>query len=204
MKLESSQIICGVSARQMRDALRHLGFRHFKAEALTERASGIDVNAMLRDGIIVRTDHDTSWFTATAKGRQIACAKFVRRLTRAQADSLFEAFMKRVREVNRSNDFVLEVSELVLFGSYIDEQRNDIGDIDLAMSLKKKAKFQTWGVGRCADYTDRRFSLPYRLECWDIPDYAARRFLRARSPYLQFQHMEDFKSLNTPGRKVEI
>ena len=48
--------------------------------------------------------------------------------------------LKRVEEVNRDDFYPYRVSKLVLFGSYLNPEQMDLGDIDIAFELEPKIK----------------------------------------------------------------
>ena len=51
-----------------------------------------------------------------------------------------QEFLKRVEEVNRDDFYPYRVSKLVLFGSYLNPEQMDLGDIDIAFELEPKIK----------------------------------------------------------------
>ena len=61
-------------------------------------------------------------------------------LNKEKADKLFKEFMERVEEINSNEFYLYRVSKIVLFGSYIDPEKTDYSDIDIAFELSRKAK----------------------------------------------------------------
>ena len=47
---------------------------------------------------------------------------------------------ERVEEINSNEFYLYRVSKIVLFGSYIDPEKTDYSDIDIAFELSRKAK----------------------------------------------------------------
>ena len=48
--------------------------------------------------------------------------------------------MERVEEINSNEFYLYRVSKIVLFCSYIDPEKTDYSDIDIAFELSRKAK----------------------------------------------------------------
>lgn len=46
--------------------------------------------------------------------------------------------MERVEEINTNDYYIYKVSKVVLFGSYIDPEKTDYSDIDIAFELSSK------------------------------------------------------------------
>ena len=61
-------------------------------------------------------------------------------INREKADRIMQEFLKRVEEVNRDDSYPYRVSKLVLFGSYLNPEQMDLGDIDIAFELEPKIK----------------------------------------------------------------
>lgn len=66
--------------------------------------------------------------------------RYTNPLNKEKADKLFKKFMERVEEINSNEFYLYRVSKIVLFGSYIDPEKTDYSDIDIAFELSRKAK----------------------------------------------------------------
>ncbi|MBQ2938231.1 MAG: nucleotidyltransferase domain-containing protein [Clostridia bacterium] len=60
---------------------------------------------------------------------------------RNTAKSALENVKKKIKEANENNEFIYYVSKAVLFGSYINSDRKEIGDIDIALYIELKDKY---------------------------------------------------------------
>jgi len=79
-------------------------------------------------------------YQLTIKGHALCVARYTSPLNKAKADKLFKEFMERVEEVNTNEYYLYKVSKIVLFGSYIDPEKTDYSDIDIAFELSPKIK----------------------------------------------------------------
>ena len=79
-------------------------------------------------------------YQLTIKGQALCVARYTNPLNKEKADKLFQEFMERVEEINSNEFYLYRVSKIVLFGSYIDPEKTDYSDIDIAFELSRKAK----------------------------------------------------------------
>jgi len=79
-------------------------------------------------------------YQLTIKGQALCVARYTNPLNKEKADKLFKKFMERVEEINSNEFYLYRVSKIVLFGSYIDPEKTDYSDIDIAFELSRKAK----------------------------------------------------------------
>src|SRR5437773_6502052 len=64
-------------------------------------------------------------------------AKFVRRITRPEAETLVAELLERVKLVNERDELTHRVTEVRVFGSYLGD-KPDLGDIDLAIEFSPR------------------------------------------------------------------
>ena len=64
-----------------------------------------------------------------------------KRYTRKKADETIEALKVRLKEVNKKN-FMYNVDRCVIFGSYVNTENEYLGDLDVAIHLKIKPKYE--------------------------------------------------------------
>ena len=57
---------------------------------------------------------------------------------RETATKTLENVLQKIKEVNRNKDFIYTITKAVLFGSYINSNKEKIGDLDIAIYLKLK------------------------------------------------------------------
>lgn len=79
----------------------------------------------------------------TAQGRSIRGIKLVPRMNRATINKLVTDVEKRVREVNADDRFVKRFEMLGLFGSVLNEDAIDFGDLDVVFRLGYKERWES-------------------------------------------------------------
>ena len=64
---------------------------------------------------------------------------------RKTAQNALNNVLKRIKEANKNEDFIYKITKAVLFGSYINSDKEKIGDLDIAIyvELKDKTKAET-------------------------------------------------------------
>jgi hypothetical protein len=194
MRLDRNGVIAGRPAKEVRDGLRRLRHGSWSREGIIQnypqqhrndwlkKPRRIDpTDALLGAELIEQDKERTGYFRVTDKGLRLSCASLLPSITRAKADILIAAFLRRVVEVNSNDNFCLFVSEVDAYGSYITDA-NMLNDIDLNVALKGKAPwpevYERWKqrVGH-----DNFHIMDPRCPS---PEREVRKFLRARCPYL--------------------
>ena len=78
------------------------------------------------------------WWEQTVKGAALRMASAAPQIKRSTADRLLSQLLVRVNEINNSDRFLYMVDEVIVFGSYLDQTRMTLGDIDVAVKLERK------------------------------------------------------------------
>jgi predicted nucleotidyltransferase len=73
----------------------------------------------------------------TDKGRELRRSTAAKPVSRKTADRVLQDFMIRVEEINASDEYLMSVARVVVFGSYLTD-KDRIGDLDIAVDLKKR------------------------------------------------------------------
>ena len=97
------------------------------------------IDVLLSEGYI-ESAKKKGKYQLTIKGQALCVARYTNPLNKEKADKLFQEFMERVEEINSNEFYLYRVSKIVLFGSYIDPEKTDYSDIDIAFELSRKAK----------------------------------------------------------------
>ena len=105
---------------------------------LNEKETEGLVGELLSKGYIEPADN--GMYRLTLKGNALSIARCMAPINREKADRIMQEFLKRVEEVNRDDFYPYRVSILVLFGSYLNPEQMDLGDIDIAFELEPKIK----------------------------------------------------------------
>lgn len=149
MNITKGELIAGFSAVKMRDFFRKtrggsIGIDFTSHHLAIGRSRSKKLLAVLEsEGYLKSTEEKTrgkskTWWTPTAKGIELINASAARPLTRATADRLIEELLKRVKEINTSKEFLYSVVKVILFGSYLDGNKERISDVDVAVFVVPK------------------------------------------------------------------
>jgi predicted nucleotidyltransferase len=78
------------------------------------------------------------WWITTVKGNALANASFGKPVSRATAARLLAEVIERARSCNAGPARLLTITEIVVFGSYLDPASNRLRDLDLAVSTVRR------------------------------------------------------------------
>jgi len=136
----------------------------------------------------------------TVKGFALVQASAAKKVKRATADRHYQAFMDRVKEINKSDEHLYLVTKVALFGSYITDAAT-VSDIDLFVWIGRKPKFEDnfnkIFEQRTALMQDqgRRFKTHLDLNSW--PEIDVRKYLKNGSRVISIQaHNEGYEHFN--------
>ena len=141
--LGQSTSLCGVSSRLVRLAAREM-YRMRSARlwdlAVVLGAPPADIaplwEALKKAGCIAEVD---GWWRPTDSMHTLANARLGPPLSRASADRLVEQLISRAVEANSLETGPLYyITRVAVFGSYLDEERESLGDLDVAWSLLER------------------------------------------------------------------
>lgn len=93
------------------------------------------------------TPAENNDWTLTEHGRRLAADELGPRLSRQAVDSIIETVTTRARAINADPDRIARVTELRLFGSALDNDRKDFGDVDIEARIEIR-KLPTAEVAR--------------------------------------------------------
>ena len=145
MRLTRKQTICDIPILKIRDYFDHIRPALISPEMISEQ---FDLNkektkelidVLLSEGYIEAAKKKGK-YQLTIKGQALCVARYTNPLNKEKADKLFKEFMERVEEINSNEFYLYRVSKIVLFGSYIDPEKTDYSDIDIAFEISRKAK----------------------------------------------------------------
>jgi hypothetical protein len=94
------------------------------------------IRSLIREGYVVRNGKVDGEivFEFTDRGSLFVRASGARRVARTTADRTLLDFMARVKEVNGDPSFLYEVTDVIVFGSYLRDVGN-LGDLDVVVRL---------------------------------------------------------------------
>jgi predicted nucleotidyltransferase len=80
----------------------------------------------------------------TAKGRALGSAKATARTQKEKARQVFDGLLDAAERINARNDLPFRVREIWLFGSMVDPDKADVGDIDFCLEIDRPPAFDDW------------------------------------------------------------
>lgn len=169
--------ILGIGQSAARDQMRA-----FEAAGYIERTK------------LARSASDDSWVT-TVKGNALANASFGKPISRATATRLLTEVIERARSYNADPARLLTITEIVVFGSYLDPAADTLGDLDLAVSTVRRDTDGERYVDKVLEYartSGRNFSTFHERLFW--PTRELWMILKNRSSMLSITD-EDIRKL---------
>lgn len=142
MRIHKNDIVCGIPILNIRNFFRIVRdseeFTFFKVReyfSLDEGKTDSFILELISNGFIELWENG---YRLTLKGNALCIARCVPPINKEKADRIFQEFMQRVDEVNNDNFYLYRIRKLLLFGSYLNPNNSDYGDIDIAFDLERK------------------------------------------------------------------
>jgi predicted nucleotidyltransferase len=143
MRIDPKGTVAGWPALLVRRTLRQLrtrvqwGLPELKSIASIKAEEGRAlIKGLLAEGLIEAAGRD-AW-KVTQAGQALSSATAARRVTRATAQKALQQFLGRVQRVNNDPYFLGKVTRVVLFGSMLKPEVEQLSDVDLAVELASK------------------------------------------------------------------
>ena len=219
MRVDWKEQICGVPIIRIRDLLRYFGDDQFSQDFVAddlklrpEEAKTL-VENLLERGLIESARGpafgifhgllEAERYQVTTAGNALANARAVKRISRQRADELLASFIDRVREINANDVYGYYVPEAYVFGSYLDDDAKDLGDIDIALDLALRPIIDRDIV----KYSQSRASLsgkrlPGFLDRIAYAETEVRTILKNRSPYISMHPLSDLNAARATAKQV--
>jgi hypothetical protein len=192
MRVSKDDVICGVSAPVARELMR----RYYCAspveiacdvlgvgqEEASNRLSAFEIAGYLkRDGS--KFPANDVWWLTTMPGHALAQASFGKPISRVTARRHLVQVVDRARGYNADPGRLLTISEIAVFGCYLNVAAGCPGDLDLAVSVIRRDGDRDQYVRKVLAYaraSGRRFDAFHELLHW--PARELRMILKNRSP----------------------
>lgn len=143
MRIAKTDVIAGLPAAAARDVMKLFGRRELPADYARDALArhGITtppdavVQALAAAGYlrVANERHGVQW-TTTIQGNALGMASFGRPISRKTADRLLAELIQRARDYNAHPGKPMFVRSLTIFGSYLDETVDPLGDLDVGLS----------------------------------------------------------------------
>ncbi|MFI9811468.1 hypothetical protein [Saccharothrix variisporea] len=147
MRLSKAQAVEGLPAVQARELMK--AFRTSPKPVMVA-AEVLDVDDAIAEEVLSRfveagyleiTDRDAdgdNWWFTTVRGNALAAASFSKPITRATATRNLEGLLDRVRAYNADRTKPYSITHVTVFGSYLDESQDRLGDLDVAIEVVRR------------------------------------------------------------------
>ena len=206
MRLSRSDHVADLPATDARELMRRFGTAQPESGISywidTGRRTDTEVAHALADAGYFRehiVDHDgQTWWETTIKGNALAQASFGRPITRATAQRHLAGVIDRAQRFNADASHLVDISELVVFGSYLNPDIQHLGDLDLGVTFRSRIP-ETTSTGErteillsYAKASGRRFNHFLDMLAW--PDHEALLTLRNRSAVINIT-LENLRTL---------
>lgn len=146
MRISRKQKINNIPILKVRDFFAYLQRYRYNTFTLEEVCNYFKINDSEANSLLrVLSDQEfiessAHCFKTTLKGEALRIARCVPPIKRDKADKIVSDLMQRVEEINNNDYYLYSVSKILLFGSYIQENAADFGDIDIAFELERKVE----------------------------------------------------------------
>jgi predicted transcriptional regulator/predicted nucleotidyltransferase len=148
MRIKRNEKIANIPIVKIRDYFKEIrGVGIIKAELgryfnLNIKNTNLLINELLQNELIEKSQliekTQEREYQLTMKGQALCAARSVPPMNKEKADKIFKEFMQRVEEINNNSYYLCKIEKLLLFGSYLNSDKDDYGDIDIAFKLKRK------------------------------------------------------------------
>jgi predicted nucleotidyltransferase len=210
LRLHTNATIAGQSIKRIRELLRRMGNAHWSHLQIADlfHIDAVQAHALIDEmaarGFLeesVRRPGDSGrFYECGPQGPRLASARLLKAITRAKADAIIAAFLQRVERVNEQPELLERVCEVRVFGSYL-EERDDLGDVDIAVRTERKEKSGKDWVGESlqrADESGRTFSNFIDRVLYGHTEVM--RLLKAGSRYLSLHTMDDLEKIGAASK----
>lgn len=146
MRLSREDRIAGLPAASARELMRR--FRASQPEGVIsewietdERSDATIARDLAAEGWLQVNVEDLdgeAWWETTTKGNALAQASLGKPITRATAARHLASVIERTRTFNADDTHLVELAELVVFGSYLDPATTRLGDLDLGVVFRSR------------------------------------------------------------------
>lgn len=213
MRLRRGQIVAGLPAETARSVAKacHAAWVNADRIAYVCKLDGVATDAALdqlfAEGFVKRrvhaegSNHEWAEWSTTVTGAALAMASFAPPIKRAKADQLLAGVLDRVASYNADEGKLYTITEVRVFGSYLDREVAELGDLDLDISFEPRTAEAEEPVTQL-DYavkSGRQFSTFLDRLFWSRNELL--QVLRVRSRYINI-HVDEVRQLGVNFRVV--
>ena len=195
MRVNASDKILGIEAKHLRKFFRGYTNGQFDAGSIkywpelkltSEKKIMKFFEDMIKEGYINKKDFNgRDFYELERKAMALANAKFIKPISKEKATEVVKELLERVETLNTDKYYIVRVESIYVFGSYIDKDAKDCGDIDLIINLKLKD-----GINYDESVKISQERCPHASNFLQRISYATHqeplKFLKNRNRYLSF------------------
>ena len=189
MQIDKNQTIANFPILLIRKLLKDIGTFIITFDFVMEKLSISKRQALIlltelsKQGLIKNSTEKNKviYWEITSKGNQLVLASTAKPISKNTADKSFNEFLERVVIVRDDNRFAFKVSEVILFGSYLNDQEF-YGDIDLHVQLVPKESDERKHQEKCDNIikqSGKQFSTYLNKISWPANEVYS--FIKGRS-----------------------
>lgn len=160
-------------------------------------------DTLLQKNIVEAAENKVKMYALTEKGKGLCRQKALRRVSRKEAAKKIANILAAARRFNEDTHESYSITKIVLFGSMLNEEAVDVGDIDVMIDTSRKydgMEFEEWFEREASIIEKESPSLleknPYATR-GDNPS----KYLKKVTPYLSiepFCSLDQFEELGVP------
>jgi predicted transcriptional regulator/predicted nucleotidyltransferase len=199
MRIKRNEKIANIPIIKIRDYFKEIReVEIIKAELgryfnLNTKNINLLINELLHNELIEKTQKNE--YQLTMKGQALCAARSVSPMSKEKADKIFKDFMHRVDKVNNNNYYLCKVEKLLLFGSYLNPDKDDYGDIDIAFELKRKIdnfdEYEKARKKRIKEMKEKGKYFPCFMDEMFFPEKEVMLKLKNKCQYISLHRTED-------------
>ena len=199
MKLNSNDLICGIKAKLIRDFFakneqiqvkRSYGYAtDFTGLGLSNQKDvRLFIEKLENEGYYAKktTPNKDIYWGRENKALGITNVKFIKRISRAKADKILSNLIERIKQLKEDNYYISYVTEARVFGSYLDDKAEDLGDIDIQIDLGLKPGYTHDQSDKIGWERSEHKNLNFLMHICYANETEPKRFLKNRNRYLSF------------------
>ena len=198
MKLNSNDLICGIKAKLIRDFFaKHEQIQDpegsyatdFTVLGLsTQKDIKLFIEKLEKEGYYAKktTYNKDFYWERENKALGITNVKFIKRISRAKADKILNDLIKRIKELKEDSYYISYVTEARIFGSYLDDKAEDLGDIDVQIDLGLKPGCTYKQANKIGWERSGHKNLNFLMHISYANETEPKLFLKNRNRYLSF------------------
>jgi len=211
MRLQRGVAVAGLDPQHARLLAKACAVDWADAETVAARV-GHPVDSV-RSGLDALTAHEflitepaawdpcQPWWRTTIAGSALAMASFLKPISRAKVERLLAGVLERASAYDADDEKPYMIGEIAVFGSYLNPEAVDFGDLDLAVKFAPRAGHRADSTELLAYARASGRSFSTLIQELAFAEHELLRILRNRSGYINV-HTEDITRFTEAFRVV--